>query len=378
MQTEVKRKIRVLFFIGSLAAGGKERRLVELLTFLKAKGGFELLVVLTNELVYYQDFYKLAIPLQCLERKWPKNDPTIFSQLYKISSKFKPDIVHSWGAVQTFYLLPTVLLQKICLVNGQITDASPRSKISWKDRLVNYINFKYSKVILSNSKAGLVSYDAPPGKSKVIYNGINLNRFEGLCEVSSVKERFHLRTTYTVVMVASFSLNKDYDYFYTIAKMVTTLREDVTFIGVGSHEFEGTSYFRLKQQNTNPRIIFHDVIEDVESLINACDIGVLFSNTLVHGEGVSNAIMEYMSLSKPVIANDAGGTREILQDNISGFLIQDHSDTEVRDLFLELLDNEEKRISFGKAGRKIIEGDFSLDTMGNKFVDIYLEAKGNV
>lgn len=374
---ELKNRTRILFFIGSLGVGGKERRLIELLTFLNEKGGFEILVILTNNEISFQNFYKLDIPFQCLKKNWSKNDPTIFYQLYKTSLSFKPDLIHSWGAVQSFYLLPVVIFQNIPLINGQITDASPRSKISWRNKIINQINFKYSKVILSNSKAGLHCYQAPASKSRVIYNGVNLSRFDKICESSLVKENFQLRTSLIVVMVASFSQNKDYDYFYKIAEMVTRIREDVTFIGVGSHNFKNSSFHRLKEKNKNPRIIFHDVVEDVESLVNACDIGVLFSNTSVHGEGISNAIMEYMSLSKPVIANDAGGTREILQHNVNGFLVRDHSDIEVRDLFLELLANKEKRESFGRAGRKLIENDFSLHAMGNSFIDVYKFALAN-
>lgn len=370
--------MRILFFIGNLGAGGKERRLVELLTFLKAKGGFEILVVLTNNEISYPAFHKLDIPIHLLRKKWEKYDPTVFLQLYKICLKFKPHFAHSWGAVQTFYLLPSIILQKIPLINGQITDACPKNKVSLQSRIINYFNFKYSKVILSNSEAGLYSYSSPPNKSQVIYNGINLNRFDRLCEVSQVKKMFGLKTTYVAVMVASYSHKKDYDYFRRIAELVTEKYEDITFIGVGGHDFPDTSYYRLKQQNRNPRIIFEDLVEDVESLVNACDIGVLFSNTRVHGEGISNAIMEYMSLSKPVIANDAGGTKEIVQHGINGFLIQNHTDIQVRDLFLELINNKEKRRFLGQNGRTRIVNEFSLDKMGSEFAKVYRQTKNLV
>ena len=38
-------------------------------------------------------------------------------------------------------------------------------------------------------------------------------------------------------------------------------------------------------------------------------------------EGISNSIMEYMALGKPVIATDGGGTKEIVDDGETGFLI---------------------------------------------------------
>src|SRR5699024_5560529 len=129
----------------------------------------------------------------------------------------------------------------------------------------------------------------------------------------SVKLKYGIVTPYTVVMAASFSNNKDYDTFYKIAKAITSKREDVTFIGVGGYGKDESTYRHLLQLTTNnKRILFPGRITDVEALVNACTVGVLFSNKKVHGEGISNSILEYMCLAKPVLANDAGGTNEIV------------------------------------------------------------------
>ena len=47
------------------------------------------------------------------------------------------------------------------------------------------------------------------------------------------------------------------------------------------------------------------------------DIGVLTTNHLVTGEGISNVIMEYMALQKPVIATIGGGTAESLRTDVN-------------------------------------------------------------
>lgn len=57
--------------------------------------------------------------------------------------------------------------------------------------------------------------------------------------------------------------------------------------------------------------------ENVESIMNICDIGVLASFT----KGFSNSIMEFMALGKPMIATDGGGTKELVVDGNTGYLI---------------------------------------------------------
>ena len=142
--------------------------------------------------------------------------------------------------------------------------------------------------------------------------------------------------------------------------------------GVGGVGFESNTYERLSRDSSdNPQIILIDGIEEVEALVNACDIGVLFSNIKVHGEGISNAVMEYMSLSKPVIANDAGGTKEIVCHNINGYLITTQTVDEIHRMVVELIDDKGKRYLFGKEGRKKIEREFSLESMGEAFIEVY-------
>jgi hypothetical protein len=61
--------IRILFFIGSLVTGGKERRLIELLTYLKQKDEYELFLVLAFNQIHYPQFLNLNIDFTILNKK---------------------------------------------------------------------------------------------------------------------------------------------------------------------------------------------------------------------------------------------------------------------------------------------------------------------
>lgn len=109
------------------------------------------------------------------------------------------------------------------------------------------------------------------------------------------------------------------------------------------------------------------LIYDVEDLVNACDIGVLISNKKVHGEGISNALIEYMALGLPVIANDAGGTKELIVPGENGVLITQETDEEIAISITELLDHPEKRMKYGEAGQRKIKDCFTIQKMGRTF-----------
>lgn len=371
----IDNKIRILFFIGKLGAGGKERRLIELLTYLKEKGGYELMLVLTKNIIHYPYFFKLGIPYKIIEKNRAGNGVTVFFKFYQLCKQFVPHLIHTWGGMQTFYSLPSVIGQKIPLINSQISSAPPKLKRWSVSQLINRINFRFSKVILSNSQAGVDAFKPPVKKIKVIYNGMNMVRFASLPDAEKIKSRYGITTPYAVVMVANFTPNKDYNLFYKIAERVIEIREDITFVGVGGYSPDDapddTEYRRILNLSAgNPKIIFTGKINDVEAVVNACDIGVLFSP---NGEGISNAILEYMALGKPVIANAAGGTKEIVHHKKNGYLIQSETEEEIAALITGLITDQEKIGSFGKESKRIIAETFTLNKMGREFERVYKE-----
>jgi glycosyltransferase involved in cell wall biosynthesis len=367
-----KQRNRILFFIGSFKGGGKERRLVELLSYLTRKDNYEIMVVVTDPDVDFPAFHNLRVLYKIIPKKWKRGDLTIFFKFYKLCRQFKPHLIHTWGRIQSFYALPAVIGQRIPLLNGQITSAPPNADRWSINKIIDRINFKFSTVILSNSRAGIDAYKPPLRKIKIIYNGISLNRFENLPTPDQVRSKYGITTPFAVVMVATFSTNKDYKTFFSIAEKITTVRDDITFIAVGdSCRFKNVFKPFRELVDRNPRIVLTGRITDVEAVVNSCTVGVLFSNVAKHGEGISNSIIEYMSLARPVMANDAGGTREIVHHNVNGYLVTHQTENEIAALITELIDNPEKCSAFGKAGRKIIEEEFLIEKMGKAFEQTY-------
>jgi glycosyltransferase involved in cell wall biosynthesis len=365
-------KMKILFFIGTLGAGGKERRLIELLSYLKKNTDYSFVVVLRKDQIDYPAFYKLNIPYFLLTKTYKKGDKTLHLKFYRLCKKIRPDIIHTWGNMPAFVSLLAIILLKIPHINSQITDAPPNIKKWSLQNFTNRINFHFSSKILANSYTGLKAYKAESRKSKVIYNGINFTRFDNLPDNKRVRAQYNLFTSYLVIMVASFSDFKDYNIFLDLAKIIARERDDVTFLAVG----DGTQIERIKKRSSDENIrnvVFTGKIDDVESLVDAVDVGLLFSNKSVHGEGLSNSILEYMALGKPVIANNSGGTKEIVENGINGYLITNETVDEIAVQLNSLLDDSQKRVKFGEAGRKKIYESFSIDRMGKEFDNVYKE-----
>ncbi len=226
--------MRILFFIESIHAGGKERRAVELLDFLAKETVYEIQLVLTEEEIHYKHLLNLDIPIIILKRKFGKKDISIFHRFFDIVKEFKPDVIHTWGAMSTIYAIPSSKYLKIPIINGQISNATPKDKRSFFNNFLLKVNRYFSSKLFANSVAGLKAYGVSSKKGVVIYNGIRLERFQGLD--IKIRDRIHIKTPLIVAMVASFGKNKDYELYLNVAKRICSKRDDVTFVAVGDGE----------------------------------------------------------------------------------------------------------------------------------------------
>ncbi|MCA0931063.1 glycosyltransferase [Lutimonas saemankumensis] len=357
--------MKILFFIESLHSGGKERRLTELIKGLLLYDQFEIELVTTKKDINYKEILDMDVKIHYLLRK-KSRDPKVFIQFFKIAWRFKPDFIHVWGRMVAIYAIPTKLLLNIPMINSEITDAPPNilpPEPSLK------LTFKFSDILLSNSLAGLKAYNAPKEKSKVIYNGFDFNRIENLIEKKIIRDQFKITTRYVVAMVATFSSKKDYTTFIEAAKLVLSEKDDVSFLCVGDGDF--SKYFEMVPNTMKNKILFLGKQKDVESIMNICDLGVLTSNSDEHGEGISNALMEFMAFKKPVIANDNGGNIELVANNVNGYIIKDKDFIDLSRKVRNLLQDDELRARMGIESFRRINKNFHIENMIKGFKEIY-------
>lgn len=357
--------MKILFFIDSLRSGGKERRLTELMKVLVLREDTQFEVVVMSKELHYKEILNLGIKIHYLIRT-TKKDISAFSRFYNICKTYKPDIVHCWDSMTAVYSIPACKMLHIKLINGQITDTLGEFSISNKPRLRSAITFPLSDLIIGNSRKGLEIYKAPANKSVCIYNGFNFLRVGDILSAQTIRKQLNITTTYLIGMVASYSENKDYVTYFKAAQILLNKRKDITFLAIGDKTDSG-SCTSLIDENYKNYFRLLGARSDVESLVNALDIGVLST----FSEGISNSILEYMALGKPVIATIGGGTNEIVQDNLSGFLISQTNPTELAEKAELLLNNAQMRNQMGKFGYDLIKKQFSIEAMVSQYIVEY-------
>jgi glycosyltransferase involved in cell wall biosynthesis len=365
--------MKILFVIDTLGPGGKERRMTELLKALKTDRRFEFELVLMSHDIHYREVVDMGIVIHYIIRK-SKKDLSVFRKLYRVCKNYRPEIVHCWESMTAVFSAPVCKILKIKMVNGMVIDTPVRRNIFNKNWLRARLTFPLSTVVAGNSMTGLQAYRAPEKRSICIHNGINMSRFTQLRDPSLVKKEILGEVggeNFIAGMVAAFDERKDYPTLIKAAIALCRKYSNLRFILVG----EGEKFDCIKSEIPDPlfrRIVFTGKRTDVESIVNTFNLGILLTDTRVHGEGISNSIIEYMALAKPVIATIGGGTGEAVADNETGFLVAPLDADEVAGK-VEILFNDPILCQrMGSAGQKRIEAEFSINHMVRQYADLYL------
>ncbi|PIU31972.1 MAG: hypothetical protein COT06_05290 [Syntrophobacteraceae bacterium CG07_land_8_20_14_0_80_61_8] len=357
--------MRLLLIIINLQCGGRERQVLQLLEAIARDPTIDFRLIVLSADIYYRYGAEIGSRMIIIERRF-KKDPLVFGTILKIARRFNPDIIHVWDAMSAFYALPVAKLLRCKYVDGQIRCAPTERDGFTPFQLIIRASLLLADKVVGNSVAGLRAFRAPMGKSRCIHNGYEAERNRLPRPAADTRALFGVPAAKVVGMVARFVPLKGHDTFIEAAKQVLKQRSDVAFVMVG----DGPTMPSCRQvipEEIRRNFHFLGWQTDVESIVNIFDVGVLCSRE----EGMSNAIMEYMALGKPVVATNVGGMAEIVVDGSTGFLVQPSQGVQMADKILLLLEDVDLARRMGQAGKKRLEEDFGLGKMITQYIALW-------
>jgi glycosyltransferase involved in cell wall biosynthesis len=114
-------------------------------------------------------------------------------------------------------------------------------------------------------------------------------------------------------------------------------------------------------------VSFEGNVQDQQRFLQDVSIFVLPSRS----EGFSNAIVEAMAASLPVIATDVGGNAEAVKDGDTGLIIRSEDVDGMATAILRLLRDPGEARQMGRAGRKRVVEEFTIAAMMQRVVTTF-------
>ncbi len=102
-------------------------------------------------------------------------------------------------------------------------------------------------------------------------------------------------------------------------------------------------------------------------VLSAFDVFILPSES----EGMSNALLEAMAMELPSVATRVGGNPTVIEDGVSGFLVDSGDSGAMAARVLALLRDDATARRVAEAGRRRVIGHYSAPSMAGQMQDLY-------
>lgn len=208
------------------------------------------------------------------------------------------------------------------------------------------------------------------GKIITIQNGINTAPFDKVFDRLQVRKKLAVKEDeFLVGTVARLAPQKAPLDFVHAAAHVCSQRQDVKFIMVGDGPLHEQTEQLVDKLNLGDRIILAGYRTDIPELLSAMDVFVLTSLW----EGLPISLLEAMAMRKPVVATDIKGSREVVSNGETGWLVPPRDPVATGDRIIQILSRWDEAHHMGSRGRELVDQVFNASIMTEKTLAAYNE-----
>lgn len=368
----VGRPIRVLQTIRQGLIGGGESHLLSLVERLDRKK-IESIVLSFSDGPMIERLFQLGIRTYVIPSK-RAFDFSVWKRVKEVMNSEKIDIVHAHGtraASNTFKSCGSLKTPMIYTIHGwSFHDLQPpiinRMRILGERFLASrsVLNISVSK---SNQLTGIEHFAS--FKSTVVYNGIDLDKFNPENSFSDLRKELGIeKDSIVILFLARFEEQKQPLKLIRSFSKISIEFRNLHLLMVGDGLLKEKSIDLAKALNLGNRITFMPFRQDVPNILANSDIYVLPSLW----EGMPIGLVEAMAMGKTVVASNVDGTKELINSGINGYLInKDNIEEELVFSLRKLASDSGLRKTMAQNSVKSVKSVFDVNIMTQIITGLY-------
>ncbi len=357
----LNRPIRAIFVVPDLRVGGAERHVTTLLPHLDPATINASLVCIGEKGSLFATLQAAEIPAQALELSGRSNAVRALMSLTKLACRERPDvfIARGYNAEVFATLVARLVGAKTVIWVHNNGDIQPRSRTKqFLDRFLDRWRSAYFGVAETQRAYMIKELHQNTQKITIIHNGVDPTQFKVNADRSVLSEFDIDQGDPIIAIVAALRREKDHMTLLRAAKVVSERFPRAKFLIIGDGEMRPYLETQTKNLQLSGNVIFTGMRSDVHRFLNACDIFALSSSTV---ECFPMALLEAMASGRPAVCTSVGGVAEMLEHGATGFLVPIGDSRLLASHITTLLHDRALAARFGRAARKRVEQEFSLE-----------------
>ena len=307
----------------------------------------------------------------------PFEDLFLIRDYYKLYQEIKPDILFNYTIKPNIYSsfagksLGIPIINNITGLGTVFLNNNISSHIA---RWLYRFSLDKNSVVFQNRDDMRLFLD----KKLVKEHAVTLISGSGIdTECFKPQKRVFSNERFTFLMIARLIKDKGIEEYIDAIRMIR------------ASEYGNLCHFKIlgSLYLSNPTAISKEVLDEwidegiveylghsdsVKDEIDKIDVVVLPS----YREGLSRVLLEASSMEKPIITTDVPGCRDVVDDGVSGYLINVKSSVELAKAMKKMVDLSKNDLAImGKEGRKKVVNNFSQEKVIDKYMVLLQEIK---
>jgi glycosyltransferase involved in cell wall biosynthesis len=237
----------------------------------------------------------------------------------------------------------------------------------WKHRQVDCF------VAASNAiRAMLVADGVPESKAVTVHEGIDVEHVLAAPPVN-VHETFFLPHHAPVVgNIGALVPHKGQRHLIEAAHLVVRQLPDVRFVILGEGELREHLERLVREHHLEKHVLLPGFRIDVLGCIKGFDLFVMSSVT----EGLGTSLLDAMACSKAIVATKAGGIPEVVDDGVTGLLVEPRDHHGLAAAIVTLMKDVQERQRMAAAGFARVTARFTVERMVAETATVYARVAG--
>lgn len=227
-------------------------------------------------------------------------------------------------------------------------------------------------IAVSNDRLSLLTKNLslPANKCHVVHGGAIIENAPTELSVQNARDALHIPQQQIVLLSIGHlgEIKGHQDTIFALPQLINDNKDLHLYIaGDGSKEEKSTLRTLVNSEQLNNYVTFLGQINNAPQWLEACDIFVQPSIE----EAFGLVFAEAGAKSKPVVATNVGGIKEIIVDGETGYLVPPASPKKLAIALKKLLESSTSRMQLGKNGYNRISTQFSIENMVTKYLNIF-------
>lgn len=296
----------------------------------------------------------------------PIEDFKLIRRYNRIIKEIKPDLVLTYTIKPNLYGTNVAYKNNIPVIMNITGLGSALISGKLKSLIKNFYKYsakRSSRVFFQNeSNLSFFLQNNMINENKTILipgSGVNISKFKPVKKGKENKIKF--------LYIGRIMKEKGIEEYLQVAKRILKEYENIEFSLIGT--IQEQKYKKVLNESEN--INYLGISNDVRKEISESDCII---NPSYH-EGMSNVLLEAGAMSKPLIASNIPGCKEIIDEEYNGYLFTQKSKEELYEKVIKFINSTyEERNTMGENSRKKIEKEFDRRIV----IDSYLKEIKNL